>query len=192
MVPQKQKNTGKGKAVVENQEKEIVAVANAKRVQNLLMQRLHFAASDKDNSERTEIIKAEEEGEVSGSEDISDFASRKRFVQGCTSPPLHKSPDGYLNSPHNHQSLSVTNSSPPPCQSSGDNFNSLQHQQSLQSSGGNFNSPQHQQPLQSSGGNFNSVQHYQPLQSSGCNFNSPQHQQPLQSSSDNFNSPQHQ
>ena len=69
MVPQRQKNTSKGKGVVENQEKEIVAVANAKRVQNLLMRRQHFAASDKDNSDRTEIIKAEEEVEVSGSEE---------------------------------------------------------------------------------------------------------------------------
>lgn len=87
----------------------------------------------------------------------------------------------------------MTNSSPPLHQSSGDDFNSLQQQQSLQSSGGNFNSPQHLQPLHSSGGNFNSLKHQQPLQSSGHNLNSPEHQQPLeQSSCGNFNSPQHQ
>lgn len=154
--------------MVENHENKIVAVANAKRVQNFLLRRQHFAASDKNTSERTEIIEVEE-GEVSGSEDTSDFA------------------------PQNQQSLSVTNSSPPLHQSSGDDFNSLQQQQSLQSSGGNFNSPQHQQPLHSSGGNFNSLKHQQPLQSSGHNLNSPEHQQPLeQSSCGNFNSPQHQ
>lgn len=37
MVPQKQKSTSKEKAVVENHENKIVAVANAKRVQNLLL-----------------------------------------------------------------------------------------------------------------------------------------------------------
>ena len=142
MVPQKQKSTSKGKAVVENHEK----VANAKRVQNLLMRRKHFAASDKDTSERTEIIEVEEEGEVSGSEDTSDFAPRKRLVHACSSPPLYKSPDGYLTSHQNKQSLILTNSSPPLHQWSVDNFNSPQHKQPLQSSGGNFNSPQHQQP----------------------------------------------
>ena len=178
--------------VAENQEKEIVAVANAKRVQNLLMRRHHFTEIDKDNSERSEIIDVDEEREVSGSEDTPDFAPRKRFVHACSSTPLHKSPDGYLNSAQNHQSLGVKTSSPPLCQFSGDDFNSLQHQQPCQSSGDNFNSPYDQQPLQSSGGHFNSLQHQQPLQSSGGNFNSPQHQQPLQSSSGNFNSPQHQ
>ena len=178
--------------VVENQEKEIVAVANAKRVQNLLMRRHHFTEIDKDNSERSEIIDVDEEREVSGSEDTSDFAPRKRFVHACSSPPLHKSPDGYLNSAQNHQSLGVKTSSPPLCQFSGDDFDSLQHQQPCQSSGDNFNSPYDQQPLQSSGGHLNSLQRQQPLQSSGGNFNSPQHQQPLQSSSGNFNSPQHQ
>lgn len=42
MVPQKQKSTSKRQAVVENYDNEIVAVANAKRVQNLLMRRQHF------------------------------------------------------------------------------------------------------------------------------------------------------
>ena len=84
-VPQKKKS--KRKAEVGNHDNEIVAVANAKRVQNLLTRRQHVTVSDEDNLVRTEIIEVEEEGEESGSEETSDLAQKKRFVQNLPTSP---------------------------------------------------------------------------------------------------------
>ena len=177
MVPQKKKS--KRKAEVGNHDNEIVAVANAKRVQNLLTRRQHVTVSDEDNLVRTEIIEVEEE---SGSEETSDLAQKKRFVQNL--PTLPQSSDGDFSSPQHHQSFGG-NSSPPLHQASGSNFHWPQHQQAPQSSRGNFSSPQY------SAGNFNSHQHQQPPVSLGENFKSPQHQHSPQFSDGNFNSPQH-
>lgn len=188
-VPQKKKSNRK--AVV-NHENEIVAVANAKRVQNLLTRRQHVTVSDEDNLVRTEIIEVEDEGKESGSEETSDLAQKKRFVQNLPASP--RSSDGDFSLPQHHQSLGATNSSPPLHQASGSNFHSPQ--QAPQFSRGNFNSPEYQQPPQYSVGNFNLHQHQHSPQFSGGNFNSPQHQAPAVANSStplhcgNFSSPQ--
>ena len=79
-----QKEKSKRKAVVENHDNEVIAVANAKRVQNLLTPRQHVTVSDEDNLVRTQIIEVEEDGEESGSEETSDLAQKKRFVQNLS------------------------------------------------------------------------------------------------------------
>ncbi|XP_068756648.1 uncharacterized protein [Montipora capricornis] len=186
-----QKKKSNRKAVV-NDENEIVAVANAKRVQNLLTRRQHVTVSDEDNLVTTEIIEVEDEGEESGSEETSDLAQKKRFVQNLPTSP--QSSDKDFSSPQHHQSLGATNSSPLLHQASGSNFHSPQ--QAPQLSRGNFNSPEYQQPPQYSVGNFNSHQHQHSPQFSGGNFNSPQHQAPAVANSStplhcgNFSSPQ--
>ena len=92
----------KVREVEENHENEIVGVANAKRVQNLLTRRQHVTVSDEDNLVRTQIIEVEEDGEESGSEETSDLAQKKRFVQNL--PPSPQSSDGDFSSPQQHQS----------------------------------------------------------------------------------------
>ena len=119
-----QKNKSKRKAEAGNHDNEIVAVANAKRVQNLLTRRQHVTVSDEDNLVRTEIIEVEEEGEESGSEETSDLAQKKRFVQNLPTSP--QSSDGHFSSSQHHQSFGGY-SSTPLHQASGSNFHWPQH-----------------------------------------------------------------
>ena len=197
LVSQKQKS----KSAEGNYDKEIVTVANAKRVQNLLMRRQQITVSDDESIDETEIIVEE----VSGSEKTSDHTNRKEFEQ--LSPLSHQSPDGYFNSTQHQQSMGVINSSPPP---SRENFGSTQQRSGVitsgsavmvlhPSSGANFCTPQHQQTSdvhvngsspsvrQSSPNNLSTPQHQQPpvvtnsspplRHSSGSNFSTPQHRQ---------------
>ena len=97
-----QKKKSKRKAVVENHDNEVIAVANAKRVQNLLTRRQHVTVSDEDNLVRTQIIEVQEDGEESGSEETSDLAQKKRFMQNLPTSP--QSSDGDFSSPQQHQS----------------------------------------------------------------------------------------
>lgn len=202
LVSRKQKS----KSAEGNYDKEIVTVANAKRVQKLLMRRQQITVSDDENTDETEITGAKKVHveEVSGSEKTSDRTNRKEFVQ--ISPPSHQSSDGYFNSTQHQQSMGVINSSPPP---SGENFGLPQYQQPSgvitsgsavvvlhPSSGANFSTPEHQQTSDVSGRS-------PPLhQSSANNLSTPQHQQtsdvsgsspPLRpSSANNLSTPQHQ
>ena len=179
-VSQKQKS--RKKAEVDNSEKEIVASANAKRVQNLLMRRQQFTVSDSgENTGAAEIIDIDKEQEASGS-------------------------DVNFKSTQAQQSLvGVTNSVPPFCQSSGGNFGSANSQQPLGIASGPLAPVLHPSDP---GSNLSGQQHQQhpgvtnnsPLlsQSSRKNFSSPQHSgvsssSPLQQSfHSNFRTPQHQ
>ena len=191
LVSQKQKS----KSAEGNYDKEIVTVANAKRVQNLLMRRQLITVSDDESIGETEIIGAKKVPvhveEVSGSEKTSCHTNR--------------SPDGYFNSTQHQQSMGVINSSPPP---SRENFGSTQYQQPSgvitsgsavmvlhPSSGANFSTPQHQQTSDISGSSPSL------RQSSPNNLCTPQHQQPPvvtnssphlhHSSGSNFSTPPH-
>lgn len=177
-VSEKQKS--QKKAEVDNSEKEIVAAANAKRVQNLLIRRQQFTASDSgENTGAAEIIDIDKEQESSGS-------------------------DLNIKSTQAQQSLGVTKGMPPFCQSSGGNFGSVNSQQPLGIASGSLALALHPSD---SGSNLSGQQHQQhpgvtnssPLlsQSSGKNFSSPQHpgvssSSPLQQSfHGNFRTPQH-
>lgn len=203
LVSQKQKS----KSAEGNYDKEIVTVANAKRVQNLLMRRQQITVSDDESIGETEIIGAKKVHveEVSGSEKTSDHTNRKEFVQ--ISPPSHQSSDGYFDSTQHQQSMGVINTSLP---LSRENFASPQYQQSSgvitsgsavmglhPSSGANFSTPQHQQTSDVSGSssslrqlspnNLSTPQQQQPpvvtnsspplRHSPGSNFSTPQHRQ---------------
>ena len=193
LVSQKQKS----KSAEGNYDKEIVTVANAKRVQNLLMRRQLITVSDDESIGETEIIGAKKVPvhveEVSGSEKTSCHTNR--------------SPDGYFNSTQHQQSMGVINSSPPP---SRENFGSTQYQQPpvvtnssphlRHSSGSNFSTPPHRQHSDVTAGSSPPLNHSfssslgtpQYQQSSGGNFSTPQHQQSLHVGEINSSPPLHQ
>ena len=171
-----QKQKSKKKAEVDNNEKEIAAAANAKRVQNLLMRRQQFTVGDGE----AEIIDIDKEEEASGS-DVNFKSTQAQQSLGVTNsmPPFCQSPGGYFRSANGQQPLGVANGSLAPAlhpSDSGSNLNRQQHQQHP----GVINSS----PFlsQSSGKNLSSPQHSgvsssSPLQQSFySNFRTPQHQ----------------
>ena len=183
LVFKKQKSKRKGEQ--ETNDQEIVTVANAKRVQNLLLRRQQITVSDDENPDGSETIEAQTV------EKTSDLTQGKESVPPCTSLPLHQSPAGHFNSPQHQQSSDVMYCLPSPQQSLGGSIGSPQYQP--QPGETNFLTPQHRQPScvtnslppvhQSSGANTPQCQ-----QPSGVPSSSP----PLQQSfNGNLETPRH-
>ncbi|PFX26492.1 hypothetical protein AWC38_SpisGene8835 [Stylophora pistillata] len=136
LVFKKQKSKRKGEQ--ETNDQEIVTVAKAKRVQNLLLRRQQITVSEDENPDGSETIEAQTV------EKTSDLTRGKESVPPCTSLPLHQSPAGHFNSARHQQSSDVMYSLPSPQQSLGGSIGSPQYQP--QPGETNFLTPQHRQP----------------------------------------------
>ncbi|KAJ7394563.1 hypothetical protein OS493_000379, partial [Desmophyllum pertusum] len=132
VVSQKQKRKTK-KAEDETNDKEIVAAANAKRVQKLLKQRQQPVTVSDDEDEEdvakgSEIIEVEKEREVRGSgktseqEDILAIPQQSSDVT-INTPPVQQPPGVTINTPPVRQPPGVTINTPPVRQPPGVSIN---------------------------------------------------------------------